>query len=384
MITAKYYVIFNRRNKLNKQGKASIEIAVSLKRKQKFIATGIYIKPVQWDIKNRRIKGNDIETAVLNSKIDDKIAELKRIEQTCLLENKEFNLDMLKKNNTQDIKSFSEFFIEEINKRNDIVEDTRRSMITVYKSFVEFAGNIKFNEIDYNLISDFDRFLRNKGYAPHTIKTRHKTLKTYLNLAIKKGLMDANNYPYRNFKVKDAKSKRIDLSFAELEKLENLKLTGELDYVRDLFLFSCYTGLRFEDVMDLKKEHIKKQTDGTYEIKKRIIKNGDEIRLPISILFKGKSLKIIEKYTNEQNKIFKKRTNQAVNRILKVLALMTDYKQNLTYHIARHTFGSRLAELKPDPYLIKELMGHKDIKTSMIYIKTSSNVLTNKLKNINW
>ena len=379
----RFTLVFNRRKKLNASGKGSIEIAGLLKKKRKYFATGIYIYPEQWDNKRKMIKGNTLEIDLLNRQIEDKIREFKEIERRFLLKGIEFDLNILSKAG-KETAYFNDFFLSEIKNRKDIRETTKRSVMVAYHSFEQFAGKITFNKLTYKLISDYDIWLRNKGFSDHTVRTRHKILKTYINIAIKKGLMDANDYPYRNFKIKDAKSNRIDLSFDEIEKLEQLELPDELEYTRDLFLFSCYTGLRFEDVIFLQKEHLKRQTDGTFEIRKKIIKTGDEIRLPVSYLFSGKALGIIEKYLekSENEYIFKKISNQYINRNLKALAIVIGYKKSLSFHVARHTFGSRLAELKPDPYLIKELMGHKDIKTSMIYIKTSSTVLTNKVKDI--
>ena len=380
---ANYYPEFNRRNKLNKQGKAGIDIIITHKGKRKIFSTGIYIKPADWDKKKRKIKRSNPNSVRFNIQIDELIKEFQKIEYNCILQGNTFNLDLLDNKQEYEI-SFTEFFLNEIKTRKDIKESSLKSNLIAYKSFLEFAGNISFEKLTYKLISDYDIFLHNKGYSDYTIRTRHKVLKTYINIAINKKLLNINDYPYRNFKLKDVKSKRIALSFNELSRLEKLKLNSfELELAKDLFLFSSYTGLRFEDVLELNDEHVIKQKNLT-EIRKIINKTQKEIRLPISLLFKGKALNIINKYKESGYNIFPKRYNQSINRNLKVIAHLINYKYPLSFHIARHTFGSRLAELQPDPYIIKELMGHADIKTSMIYIKTSSNVLEKKVRNINW
>jgi integrase len=84
------------------------------------------------------------------------------------------------------------------------------------------------------------------------------------------------------------------------------------------------------------------------------------------------------------NKIFPQYTNQHANRILKVLAVAAKIPTKLTFHIARHTFGTFLAEKTCNPYLIMDLMGHTDIKTSMIYIHRSQERINRQLKDVNW
>jgi site-specific recombinase XerD len=77
-------------------------------------------------------------------------------------------------------------------------------------------------------------------------------------------------------------------------------------------------------------------------------------------------------------------TNQNTNRILKVIMMLAKIDKNITFHLSRHTFGTNLAVATSDQFLIKELMGHADIKTSMIYIHTSQEQIKNKLKNTDW
>lgn len=386
MKNAKYYLVFNRRNTINDKGIAAIDIAISHNKRTKFISTGVAIKEDHWNDKEKVIKYTNRDSVSLNVQINEQLQELKKVEYNCILREVPFTLDMLNKREKEKIQSFTKFFKSEINTRADLRDTTIKSIMVGYKSFANFAGDIGFDELDFNMISNYDNYLRNKNYSDFTVQTRHKILKTYINIAIKKGYIDANKYPYRNFKVKQGKSNRKDLSFKEIECLEQLSLNTEgLRLSKDLFLFSCYTGLRFEDVMHLMSKNIIKTTEGNIELKKIIIKTAEEIRMPLSYLFGAKAIPLIEKYQgNNTHFIFPQKANQSVNQDLKIIAHLISFDYTLSFHIARHTFGSRLAELNPDPYLIMELMGHKDIKTSMIYIKTSGRVLENKLKNMKW
>jgi integrase len=380
---ATFKILFNRKNKLNAQKQAVVSIEVYHKSKRKIISTGVFIEPRFWDQKNNLVKSSHPDSFRYNTIIKDKLNALKNIELETVLKNKPFSLEMIDAQNKY--LSFTDYFIKTIESRKSLRLNTRLTHITAYNVFKKFAGDVTFKQLTYKLIFDYDNYLRSR-YKDYTVHTKQKILRTYINFAIKQGLMEANDYPYRNFKLKPGKSNRIDLSYEQLHKLENLQIPDEtLNHIRDLFLFSCYTGLRFEDVMDLTHSDIRRNRKGDVEINKTIIKTEEKIRLPISILFAGKALRIIEKYKNmHTEKLLPQYTNQAVNRLLKALSTLINYNFPLTFHIARHTFGSRMAEIKPDPYLIQELMGHKDIKTSMDYIKTSGDVLEDKLRNTKW
>jgi len=385
MKTARFNVVFNRNNTLNENKEAAIYIIVYHNKKRKYFSTGIFIEVRFWDEKNGIVKTICPDAYKYNKIIADRINKFKEIELNCILKGIEFNLEMLDSKEIPEQQSFTKFFKAEIEKREIIAESTRTKSMTAFNSFESFAGDVSFSALTYTFIENYDNFLRKKYDSEHTIRTRHKVLKTYLNIAIKKGFMELKDYPYRDFRLKEAKSNRGDLSFTEIEKLEKLELVGaSLNHTRDLFLFSCYTGLRFEDVKQLTHNNIFTQK-GEVELRTIVNKTNDEIRLPLSYLFNAKAIAILDRYRDLHPPLcLPQYSNEFVNRNLKILAHLIGFKGVLFFHIARHTFGSRLAEIKPDPYLIKDLMGHKDIKTSMDYINTSGKIVQNKLKEIKW
>jgi integrase len=200
--------------------------------------------------------------------------------------------------------------------------------------------------------------------------------------------MDINKNPYLRFKVKLEESERVSLSSQELTDLEELKFNDhsrDLEFARDLFLFSCYTGIRFADVFNLTKSNLVVSKKGEMTLEFRMMKSNKSISLPLHLLYKGKPRKLVEKYNNEYSEfLFPLKSNQHINRQLKLVAVLAGINKMLTYHVARHTFGTNLADILADPYLIKELMGHAKISTSMIYIHNSQERINKKLKDVNW
>ena len=152
-----------------------------------------------------------------------------------------------------------------------------------------------------------------------------------------------------------------------------------------MFVFSCYSGLRFSDVQNLKNKDIT-NTNNAYVVEIRQLKTEDFVKLPLSLLFNGKAVDIIKKYENSSPEkfLFPRISNQKANQYLKVVAMLAKITKNLTFHIARHSFGTNLAYATADQFLIKELMGHSDIKTSMIYIHITQDQIKEKLKNTKW
>jgi site-specific recombinase XerD len=104
-------------------------------------------------------------------------------------------------------------------------------------------------------------------------------------------------------------------------------------------------------------------------------------------LFDGKPELLLKKFLDKKSsktRVFQNITNQVVNRHLKSIALTAKINAAISFHVARHTFGTFMADITGNPYLIMQLMGHSDIKTSMIYIHQSEERLRRQLRNVKW
>lgn len=251
----------------------------------------------------------------------------------------------------------------------------------------EYRSDIPFSPINYSFVQEFDRFLRfEKKLKQNTIHKHHAHINRFLRLAALKELFDPNKNPYNSFKSKKEKSDRISLSLDELRAIESID-TGvypELIVVKDMFLFSCYTGLRFSDITTLERKHLVNSPEGLTIVKK-MEKVSKPITLPLMLLFNGKPNAILHKYLSNSNTlVFPPVTNQHANRLLKVIATLAKTPMRLTFHIARHTFGSMLADTTQNPYLIMDLMGHADIKSNMIYIHRSQERINKQLRGVKW
>jgi len=387
MQKARYKLVYNRKGKLSKDNKALIQIEIYLDSKRKYISTGIYIRPEQWDSKNREINSSNENHIFLNKILKEKIREIEDYEIHLIHKKQHYTLENLIVQTPENL-NFLEFYKKELASNNSIGPRTRKSHETTLKRLKEFKPTILLHNIDYEFVQQFDYYLRAKNFKVNTVHGYHKNLKAYLNLAIKKGLTDINKNPYLRFKVKLEESEKVSLSSEELNDLEKLKFNDhsrDLEFARDIFLFSCYTGIRFADVFNLTKSNLAVSNKGEITLEFRMIKSNKNISLPLHLLYNGKPTELVRKYNNEYSELlFPTRTNQHINRQLKLVAVLAGINKKLSYHVARHTFGTNLADILADPYIIKELMGHAKISTSMIYIHNSQERINKKLKTVKW
>jgi site-specific recombinase XerD len=227
-------------------------------------------------------------------------------------------------------------------------------------------------------------------YEQTTIGKLHVVMKKFVKLAERKGYLDMKKKPYQSYKVDMGQSERVYLEPSELQAVENLDRTimpKNLVEILDRFLYSCWTGIRIGDSLSLSKDKVKKTVDGL--VVEFITEKGKGVRIVHHLrhLFDGKPEKIMQKYLDlypNINTIFPKISEQEINRSLKTLTYMAGIKKNLTFHMARHTCGTALADLTANPYLIMNILGHNSIKTSMIYIHRSAERIKRQLQVVTW
>jgi site-specific recombinase XerD len=154
--------------------------------------------------------------------------------------------------------------------------------------------------------------------------------------------------------------------------------------VRDIFVFSCYTGLSYADVKKLTRNEIQKGIDGSQWIFTRREKNDNSSRIP---LLKS-ALQVIDKYKNHpkcvnEGLVLPVLSNQKMNSYLKEIADACDITQNLTFHLARHTFATTVTLTNGVPIeSASKMLGHVDIKTTQHYAKVIDTKVSQDMKKL--
>jgi integrase/recombinase XerD len=252
----------------------------------------------------------------------------------------------------------------------------------VLKKFVKKKfkrDDIEVNQIDIGFVNSFNielhslkryyKSLPSKSLAKNTINGNyHKKLKAVLESCIQDDIITSN--PYSKFKLGTDPTHREFLTEDELTMLTTHPLNDNdsLKTIRDIFIFSCFTGLRFDDAIKLTMDKIRNDA-GQFYLYLPQKKTGDSVIIPLA----NKAVEIINKYDNEErkitNRVLPQRSNQKTNSYLKTIAIITNIDKNLTHHVARHTCATFLYNRGVQLEVIQKVLGHKNIRTTMLYVK---------------
>lgn len=376
----RYRLVYNRKNQLNRQGTALVQIEALLNRRKLYISTNLYLRPGQWDQNTSQVI-NHPQSYDLNAMLYDKILELQAAEISYWRQGVSPSLldikSAAKQNITADVTfmQFARRSVEQSSRRTG----TKQNMMATLNRMKEFRGDVEIRDVDYRYLTDFEAYLRGLGLMVNSVGKHLRNVRTLINEAINQGYMSLNDYPFRKFKIQKEKPEHRVLTQKELSKLESTTLKGKMKQrVLDSFLFCCYSGLRFSDYKQLTDDNIL-SLKGSKWLSLRTQKTNVKQKIPIYLLFDGKALGLIQKYESIQhmNKIG---CNADVNRILKDITDKAGIKKRVTFHTARHTFATLLLGQSIPITTIQRLLGHTSVKTTQIYSEVLDDTLISDLK----
>ena len=364
-----YNLVYNRKKCLNKKGMALVQVEAYLGRKKKYFSTKVYLKPEQWDNKKLIVK-NHPNADALNRLIYEFVATIEKKELELWQQGKRISLELLKNALTtqENNSSFISFFRQEV-MNSSLKDSNKRNHLSTLMLLQEFKKNITFSDLTFELISSFEYFLQLKGYHTNTIAKHMKHLKRHVNIAINKEYIEIQKYAFRKYKIKTIENKHTHLVPEELERLENLILSGryvKLQKSLDAFLFCCYAGMRYSDFINLSSENFVDINQETWLIYKSV-KTGTEVRLPLYLLFSGKGIAILNKYRDNLEDFFHLRDNSNVNKDLIIITRLAGLSKRISFHTARHTNATLLIYNGINITTVQKLLGHKSVKTTQVY-----------------
>jgi site-specific recombinase XerD len=232
-------------------------------------------------------------------------------------------------------------------------------------------SDIDIKKIDYAFLYDFEFYLRTEKSCNNNSAVKYlKNFGKIIRICLANGWLDKD--PYLNYNSKFTEVTRGFLNEEELENLINKDFKNErLSLVRDIFLFSCYTGLSYIDTQKLTYENINLGLDGN----KWIFTKRQKTKTTSNIPLLPQAEDIVEKYKNHKmclnsGKLLPVLSNQKMNAYLKEIADLCGINKELTYHIARHTFATTIT-LSNGVSIesVSKMLGHKSIKTTQHYAK---------------
>ena len=261
-------------------------------------------------------------------------------------------------------------------------EVTRRHLAEFIQSKYNIS-DIAINEITPMFITDFELYLRT------TCKCSYNTTAKFMQFFKRIILIARNNGiligdPFANYKIRLEKVDRGYLTEDEIKIILKKKMVSErLENVRDLFIFSCFTGLAFSDIHGLRKEHIVEDSNGVRWIRKGRQKTKIMCNIPLMEV----PLKILEKYsTNEYCRkhgvLFPVLCNQKMNACLKELADICGIKKTLTTHVARHTFATFALANGVSIESVAKMLGHTNVQMTRHYARVLDRTVIREMSQI--
>ena len=298
-------------------------------------------------------------------------------------------------------KVFDEF-VRDCGRQNDWTDSTYEKFAAVKNHLMNFRDGLTFDFFDEKGLNDYVTYLRDvKEMRNSTIGKQLSFLKWFLRWAFKKGLHQNNAYDSYKPKLKSTQKKIIFLTWEELNKLREFEIPAAkqaLDRVRDVFLFQCFTGLRYSDVFNLRRSDIKGD-----HIEVTTVKTSDSLIIELN----NHSKAILDKYKDvafEDDKVLPVITNQKMNDYLKELAKLagidepvrqTYYRGNeridevtpkyalLGTHAGRRTFICNALALGIPPQVVMKWTGHSDYKAMKPYIDIADDIKANAMSKFN-
>ena len=248
---------------------------------------------------------------------------------------------------------------------------TIRTKLYLYIWYQYKKSDYYLEELSHQFVTNFEYYLKTVEHIQHNTTMKYiQNLKKIINLAVKNDWLTKS--PFTDFRCSFRKVERDVLSIEEIHLLENKKFKiARLQMVCDLFVFSCYTGLAYIDVMRLTSQNLSIGIDGEYWLFTERKKTGEKVRIPLL----PQALSILEKYKNSpaclnSGSLLPKLSNQKLNSYLKEVADTSGIDKNLTFHLARHTFATTVTLTNGVPIeTVSKLLGHSSIKTTQIYAK---------------
>lgn len=358
----KISLIFDRKKTAPSTGAGTVEARVTWQGSRVYFSTGVKLRPGAWDTKQRLAKGAG--SSAVNYRLR---AVLDRLEAATagLWRSGDFSLEAMKSTirpvKTESLASPCEWMRDQV-KRRSLRESTRRQHLVMVDNLERSGLFASWGDFTLASIERWDEQLRARAGVTHqsTVHGYHKRLKPYLRIALRHGLIKSD--PYDLFKSPRGERGTVDyLTEVERDAIDALHLDGMLDKARDLFIFSCYTGLSYAD-MAAWDDSLLVQGDGVTYIVGQRQKTGERYITVLPV----RAREILKKWGGALPAL----SNQKCNMALKLIAAAAGIKKRVTLHMARHTFATWELHNGIDIKTVSKTLGHSSVVSTEIYAKS--------------
>lgn len=351
---------FKPHNHLRKDGKVTLSLFISHESISQLIPIpNVLISPKKWDKNKQRLKVRNSEDAQINSVLDEiekKILHIKTkyARDSRVLTTQKFIDEYIFFNANFDFIVFMEVEIER--EKNLLKPGPLRYNKGVLSKLKDWKKEIIFKDIDSNFIIDFRAYCKTRGNKTNTISRNVRALKKYLKKAIKSGIRI--NIDLDDIHTPGAESQRVDLTITEVRYLllEYYKshLPKHLQHALGLFLFSCFTGLRWDELNNFNLNKIYNKYIVIFQEK-----TENPLRIPLTLEARELAGTIEWEHKISYQKSLKN---------LKLAVEILGIQKKIGFHVGRHTFSTNYIRTDGNVVRLSRLLGHKKIQTTQIYV----------------
>ena len=345
------------------------------------------VNSTDWDAARGIMRGTRQESKLLNKYLDQVRSKIYTAYEDLLSENKMVTAQAIKNRYLgadKFYRSLQELFEyhNEISRHSISAHTLRHYKVT--QGYLQKFLKAKFNLEDFRLIylnfsfiKDFEFFIKSYQPTDHQRKMGHNTAMKHLQRLRKMVTMAYHHEwipkdPFVRFKSSYVKKRREFLTREDFQSIEDFQSSiNRLNIVKDIFLFSCYTGLSYIDITKLTMDNIGMDFDGNQWIETERQKTKTALKIPLL----NQAKDILKRYQGHPKTVHSKTllprySNQKLNSYLKEIADFCGIKKHLTFHIARHTFATTITLTNGVPIeTVSKLLGHTKLATTQIYAR---------------
>ena len=398
-MNAKISVLFYaKKSKTKSNFRVPIYLRITVNGKRAEFSTGKDVEISKWSSAQNRLKGNSEEARAINKYLDILKSNVLVLENKLALSRESFDaIDI--KNLLTGANTTERYLIPIFEEHNSKIEKllgkeyapaTLKNFKTCLAHLKEFLwkfhkkSDIDIQKLEPSFLNDFDFFLRTKPNINNNSAVKYtKNLSKILKLCYQ------NNWIEKDLVIfYKGKFQEVNVNFLTEEEIKTIKnkdfIGSGLNIVRDIFIFSCYTGLAYIDIFNLTKEQITIGVDGNLWIITNRQKTGINSNIPLLPIAE----EIIKKYENHplvsnSGKLLPVYSNQKVNEYLKTIADNCNINKKLTFHCARHTFATTVTlSNNVSMESVSKMLGHKSIKTTQHYAKILDKKVSEDMNNL--
>jgi len=393
------------RSKMNRKGLSPLFMRITINGSKTEVSTGLHLTGKQWNVKTGLIKGNTAEVSEMNKRIGLLRTEAFKVYHSLVEQQLTVTADLVK-NRMLHQQTAHKTILEAIEYHNQILKrqvniNVTSSTLTKYEGLKrKTAAFIRHNqkredcylhELNHQFIIEFETYLKGVGLSHNSSVKNIQFLKKIIHMSLANGWINSN--PFCNYKCRLISRDRGYLTQDELMRISSLNVKSRrMTVVKDMFLFSCYTGLSYSDMKKLSCKHLETKSDG----KRWVVLNRTKTGVRSAILLLPQAIQILDRYEppffpDHDTPILPMISNQKINVYLKELAKACGISKRLTFHLGRHTFSTTVTLTNGVPIeTVSKMLGHSSLKTTQIYSKVVDTkvaedmlILTDRLAIIN-